>query len=187
MPSRSSLFQSNPDTEVGGNIGDDSADFPYIQPPSPPQKPATNRREYEEIGDHDMDVVALRMANICDEEGANLGEDSVRSDEENVDSDEEYSERDAESTADGANAPEYLGINKWIRDQFRAYCEEAKQKFKEFSKEEVATITLLHLLKEKNAPMNAYEPFFFGIYTRATSCIPSKHWGIIPGSLGAKR
>lgn len=160
MPSRSSLFQTNADAEVGGNIGNDSADLPYIQPPSPPQKPTTNRREFEEIEDHDMDVMALQMANIYDEEGADLDRDSVGSDEENVDNDEEYSERDAESVAEGANAPKYLGINTWIRDQFRAYCEEAKQKFKPFSKEEVATVTLLHLLKEKNAPMNAYESVF---------------------------
>lgn len=131
-----------------------------------------------------MDAIALQMGGIYQEEGANLDEDSMGSDEENVNEEEEYSEGDAASLAEGANGPENVGINTWIRDQFRDYCDQAEHKFKEFSKEEVATITLLHLLKEKNAPMNAYEPLFLWHLHQSNKLYPQQTLGDYPRFIG---
>ena len=46
----------------------------------------------------------------------------------------------------------------WIRDQFKAHCAHAKQHFAPFAEHEKEIMRLLHLLKDKNAPLNAYEP-----------------------------
>ena len=46
----------------------------------------------------------------------------------------------------------------WIPDQFKAYCAHAKQHFAPFTEHEKEIICLLHLLKEKNAPLHACEP-----------------------------
>lgn len=51
---------------------------------------------------------------------------------------------------------ESISPDTWIRDQFRAYCNEADG-FRPFTKDERRSIRLMHALKEKNTSMNAYE------------------------------
>ena len=61
----------------------------------------------------------------------------------------------------------------WIRDQFWEYCESAKKEFKPFTKEEAKTLRLLHLLKDKNVPMNAYNSVMLWHYRESNAL--SKH------------
>ena len=152
-------------------------DMAFLPPDTPPRKKAVSRLELQAIEDHDLDAVAQQMGAMFDEDSG--------SDEESLEeapifsyfraeeapnaanagpkdySSEEYSDDGMESASDlsevGANSTESNAPDTWIRDQFKEYCEEARKNFMPLSVDEVRTIRLLHLLKEKNSPMNAYD------------------------------
>ena len=159
-------------------------DVPMFPVKSPPRKKAVSRLELQAIEGHDLDAVTQQIGALLDE---NVGSDEEsldnigaydylddkfvgnatntgQSDYTSEEYSEEGSKEGQESKESGqspsearAKSPETIAPDTWIRDQFMDYCKHARQHFMPFSPEEVRTIRLLHLLKEKNAPMNAYE------------------------------
>ena len=160
------------------NSDQDSMDYgdnmPYLPVETPPRKQTRSRFDMAEIPAHDMDALTRQMGGIfnendssdedsldntgnfdyIDKENRRTGDDAIQ---ESTSSDEENSESGSiasDSRATGNNS----GPDTWIRDQFREYCAHARENFLPFTEHEVRTIRLLHLLKEKNSPMNAFEP-----------------------------
>jgi hypothetical protein len=153
----------------------DSPPLPHISILKAPQKPSGDLLEMQGIRAQDFDDVTHQMDGFLDEEE---GYESPESEPEQTD----YvkwakdlglapptSESDAESGANEsdleqasetirAKAPKYTGPDTSIRDQFREYCENAKQNFCELSEDEIVSIRLLQVLKLKQSPKNAYEP-----------------------------
>ena len=83
-----------------------------------------------------------------------------------------------------ANEPESREPDTWIRDQFREYCTKAKAKHGPFTKEEETTVRLLSLLKDKNAPMNAYEPTMLWHLHMSNQLYPHQQLGDYAGYIG---
>ncbi len=158
---------------------DNATDFPYFSPPTPPKK--RQPVHIPEANAHDNDNVAMSIGAILDAEADaeedeesdtsenfgyidkesgvtgpdSDGEDPFSSSEEE-DSDQE--DKKPEGSPDPGGFANVKGApNTYIRDQFKEYCEDANQNFIPFSDAEKAAIRCLHLLKAKNAPLNAYE------------------------------
>ena len=158
---------------------DSATDFPTFSPPTPPKKPQPVR--IPEANAHDNNNIAMSIGAIFDAEAdAEVDDESEMSEhfgyidkESGVagpdsDGEDPFSSSDEEDSdqedkkpegspnpgglASGKGAP-----NTYIRDQFKEYCEDANQNFIPFSNAERAAIKCLHLLKAKNAPLNAYE------------------------------
>ena len=82
-----------------------------------------------------------------------------RKDSEQELSDDEEEEKSSNSDDAAANAddvPNNTGPNTEIRKKFRAYCDEHFDNFLPLTKEEKASIKLLHAMRKK-APLNAYQ------------------------------
>ena len=151
---------------------DNATGLPCFSPPTPPRK--WQPVHIPEANAHENNNVAMSIGAILDAEAdagndeesdasENLGYideesgvvDDISSFEEEV-SDQE--DQKPEGSPDpGAVAQDEGAPNTYIRDQFKEYCEDANRNFIPFSNDEKAAIRCLHLLKSKNAPLNAYE------------------------------
>jgi cobalamin biosynthesis protein CobT len=111
--------------------------------------------------------MTIEMAGLL-QENVNHGQEELSSDDDMDQEEEEVWEEEEEDSGDemetmendvdsGSSSPGKGEPSTWIRDQFREYVADAKTNFKPFTKEEEKTLRLLKLLKDKNAPMNAYE------------------------------
>ena len=144
-----------------------------IPDPSPPRKRFASRFEaVDGLDVHDFDAVVREFGAFEAEQGEY---DENMSEESNSDSEDMNTGPDAPSTEDdstssglcsdessgapefGANESDNSQPDQWIRDQFRTYCADARQNFVSLTEHEVTAVRLLHLLKEKGAPMNTYE------------------------------
>ena len=163
-PSHSTLFGDATGVDNASlTVGDDEQ-FPVQPPPDTPAKENETQAILETVAAHDVQQMTLQMEGIWaeeTEEGAEYESDSPDDDPtERVLMPPDSSESELDPTPnsdDSVSDQENVGPNTWIRDQFRAYCKQAKKKNSPFSKAEEATVRLMHLLKEKNAPMNAFE------------------------------
>ena len=146
----------------------DNDDVPYniCHPPAPapPRKTGVSRSVIQAIQAHDVDAMTIQMAGLLQENEDDAPNVTHQADEESKEDSEEDSEEDSDEESENVQEEAESGANStdgapivWIRDQFRIYCEHAKKEFKPFTKEEAKTLRLLHLLKDKNAPMNAYD------------------------------
>lgn len=158
-----------------------------MTPPSIPSPPRKNTgilwQEFQGIDSHDIDGVTRQMyAYLEEEDGAEDDENEEETDHDsggrppkfvdfgtNSDLQDGYSSSTSEGTAkveetradsddSGASGDVNGGPDTTIRDQFREYVAYAKQHFTNFSAQEVLTIRLLHLMKDKHTPNNAFEP-----------------------------
>ena len=163
--------------------------------PRPPSKAGKNFREHVDLEAHDVDELAhhitedLAIYKASDDEdlSSNDEDDGILEEEGEIEGEDGYyasdsaSENSYQPNSNGNQEP-----NTWIRDQFRTFCEHARQNFIAFSKEEVVAIRLLHLLKEKNAPMNAYEPVMLWHLKEAKKIWPTMGLGEYIGYFGRK-
>ena len=146
-------------------------------PPSPPEKPRASRMDVDGFDNEDMVAVTRQIEQLLGDADVDDDESSIESapfdhmrDEigvtardEDLSSDEYPEEFGQEADESGPNNSESgptggnPGPDTWIRDQFKEYCAFAKANFIPFGKDEIRAVRLLHLLKVKNAPMNAYD------------------------------
>ena len=171
----------NADQNSDQNVFDYGDDMPFLPPDTPPRRQAISRLEVEGINDHDMDAVTRQMGALFEEGGDSdeesldntgafdhlkyeeAGQNGTNEGQQHYSSDE-YSESEDNSQEDPPSSPDSSATqdengapNTWIRDQFKEYCAYARKNFLPFTKHEERSIRLLHLLKNKNAPLNAYE------------------------------
>ena len=162
------LFAANDAHGDAQHSHEEEDDMACVPPPTPPRKTTMSVRDMPDIEAHDVDAVTRQMEALFDE---NEGSDEESEDEEDdspILTEDAAMEANYGPEADGfmpkepyefmPEEPENTAPDTWIRDQFRAYCDHAKKNFHPFTEHEVTTIRLLHLLQQKNAPMNAYEP-----------------------------
>ena len=157
-------------------------DMPYLPDQSPRRKQPKSRLEGADIEPHDVDAITTQIGAFFDEyggsedesvekadcfdymgpefgaKGAESGSVAPSSDDESMNSTPNPFESDQPGPDSGDDATESGGPNAWIRGQFQEYCIHARENFIPFNHHEARTVRLLHLLKEKNTPMNAYEP-----------------------------
>lgn len=156
--------------DAGPPPPDDDDTMAFIPPPSPPRKPRAVRIEIERIEAREIDAVTRQISGILaandfdslsehsyesDDFSAESGQNNGRVGSDSSLSGDEYASDDQESNASGYNDQ---GPDTTIRDQFQEYCAYAQRNFLQLTDAEQNTIKLLHTLKEKNAPMNAFEP-----------------------------
>ena len=189
---------------VLNNYEDDnsySSDDMLPCPPSPPAKRAVFLRDVADIPAHDVDKVTMQIGPLFADTNSSESEEEGTSNkyasyaggfkayEANSDAshdslaNDDYSEEDTMFMGEnnkelGANAPILTGPDHSMRDGFREYVAYAKTNFAELTEEEKSAIRILHILKSKNAPMNAYESITvcFGTLNRATSFISTGLW-----------
>ena len=201
---------ASPATFPAQNDDNDDPDMPMFPPDTPPRRQALTRQEVEGINAHDMDAVTRQMGALFDE-GSDSDEESVDNagafdylkDEDvgqnagnevpNDYSSDEYSDSDANDSEtppspdeSGATEVKNLEPDTWIRDQFKEYCADAKRNFLPFTTDEERTIRLLHLLKNKNAPLNAYESVMLWHLIQANKLRPHQTLNDFPGHVGRK-
>jgi hypothetical protein len=172
--SASSMSLASDGNEQGPTLFD-SSPLPHLSIPSPPQKLPAALLEVQGLNEQDFDDVAYQMDDDLDNED---GQETAESEEGetdylkwaqdlglapmNSDSDAESGGKESNSGQSrrdsGTSKSSYEGPDTSIRDQFRKFCDHAKRHFLEFTEDEIAAIRLLHVLKLKQSPMNAYEP-----------------------------
>lgn len=158
---------------------DDAFDVPWF-PPTPPQKPAENLRQARDIPVHEIDAVTYQITEHFDEaENDSSDTDSNQGkydhiitgfDIYNNDSDtghdsdpqDDYStsssmNSEQSETKSEENTYKNFGPDQTMRQKFKEYVATAKQHFLPLSADERRAIKVLHLLKQKKAPMNTYE------------------------------
>ena len=175
----SPMASGNETNDSGPTHSDDDAPLPCL-PPRPPRKPAASRIQVQGIPAHDVDAVARQIGAMMDEsefedsdddsvegkyehftsafqayqEASESGEDSdphsAISEQDDTDTEEPHSET-------GANAAGNMEPDTTMLQHFGDYTVYARGNFLPLSKVEERTIRVMHLLKEKKAPMNAYE------------------------------
>ena len=208
-PGQSTLFAPESTTQANmeptPNEDENNAFVAPFSPPEPPQKVSTSRHTLLEIEEDDVNRIRIEMAGLLDEnigsDEENASEDSQSrasssgilggNDENNEDdednSDEGSLEPGANSTDSDENSTEsvHRPPDRWIRSQFKKYCEKAKH-FRGFTEDEKRTIKLLHLLRDKNAPMNAYEPLMLWHLHESKKLYPQQTLGDYQGFIGRK-
>ena len=169
----SSMSLASDGDKIGGTA-DDLSTMPHLSIPNPPQKLPAGLLEIQGIDEQDFDDVAFQMDGYLDnEEGQSFSESEEGETDylkwaqdlglAPVNSDSEADSRANESDSgqsrqdSGAKVAPNEGPDSSIRDQFREFCEHAKRHFLAFTEDEIIAIRLLHTLKLKQAPLNAYE------------------------------
>ena len=159
------------------NDDQSSEEAPPEVAPSPPQKPRGQFRDYQNIGDHDMDVVTLNLG------GAALYDSNMSSGSSG--SDDSYSQPDAgleDGRASSEDESQHLRdmsldsdlLSEDIQDsdvgsmdgepdttmraKFYDFVAKRGTHYMSFTTEETTAIQCLSILKSKRAPMNAYQP-----------------------------
>ena len=175
-------------------------------PPDVRNKPVISRMEIEGVDKMAVGTVILQMGELLNDTGADdeSSDDSGRyqfmHNKANPTGDESSTESDSsdESEADsapkppetpdpGANTSETTGPDTWIRGQFREYCDMAHKTFIPFDQDKIRSIKLLHLLKEKNAPMNSYEAVMHWHVKQANKLREHQPLSDFTGHIGRKK
>ena len=176
------------------NANDSDDLLPWL-PASPPRKQALSRLEVEGIEAHDMDAVTRQMGALfaeggdSDEESSDYegaydylkyedsgqiegknGHEAYSSDEYSEFGDDRQENLKLSPDSDATNH-ETLVPDTYIRDQFKEYCAYASKNFLPFTQQEVKTIRLLHLLKEKMPRLIPMNLLCFGTFIRPTSYV----------------
>ena len=155
---------------------------PQLEPPPPPMKEA--QEALEDVHLHDEDPVAFQLQAYLNETGAHSNDEDDEDEEDDDEThwydhedplhDPEEEDQDAiilgvgsdwedagplndsgdESTSDGVDTKN--GPETWIRDQFKEFVESTRPMYRPFRDEEVTAIRLMHLLRKKKTPLNAY-------------------------------
>ena len=179
-------ISSGSDSNSGDAADETFANMDWNTYPDTPKKPFIPRMVIEGVDREEIGHVIIQMEDLLHETGSDdesstnsgkyrhikveddpMGANAVPEDfsdddygEESVEAGTESSPMDTKppgSPDSGASSDYTVGPDRWIQGQFREYCAFARKTFIPFSEDEVRSIKLLHLLKEKNAPMNAYE------------------------------
>ena len=198
-PDLSPMSWANDDGNSEASAMDDGGDIPYFPVETPPRKQSRSRFDMAEIPAHDMDAVTRQMGGLFDENDSsdedsldnagNFDKDNRRIGDESSQGSTSSDEKDSESppmSPDPRASGNKLGPDTWIRDQFREYCAFAQENFLPFTEHEVRTIRLLHLLKEKNSPMNAFEPVMLWHLKEANLLWEHQGLGDYPQYIGRK-
>ena len=169
----------NPLHDTGGN----TQDLPHFPPGNQPKKRALSRINYQVLEPQDLAAITTQIdtnwGDFLESDQESIGnsggfdylvnnESALESENTDTNEDQKPPAVEVDSTAKHQN-PGIIEANTpppdsdstpdvWIRDQFKAYCAHAKQHFAPFTEHEKEIIRLLHLLKDKNAPLNAFEP-----------------------------
>lgn len=171
-PPRPPFPLANDDEDSGLPFDEDHGQNPPL-PPQPPQKISVEFRQHQDIQEGEVASIAAQMGghfdNAEDSSSSNSSDHLDKYEQMalqiglcaiNSDADEKSSSSDAESSSSSSESRETSGEDSLpdttIRDQFQAYCARANQ-FRALTEDQAVTIKLLHLLKDKNAPMNAFE------------------------------
>ena len=137
-------------------------DSPTRSLPSPPRKRAF-LLENITITTHDMDYVTREIGPMLDEASAYDSSESSLADDFGANYDSDQSTQTSEEEAmflGGLPKVEVATSNSpdtTMRDSFREYVKHARKNFLSFTEEEKSAVGLLHTLKAKKAPMNAFE------------------------------
>ena len=179
-------ISSGSDSFSGDDADENFDSMEWNTSPDTPKKPVIPRFEIEGVDHEEIGHVVIQMGELLDETGSDdessaysgtyrhIGEEANPMGTETKA--EDYSDEDYEEESvgegteshpmdmkpphppdSGANSDIMVGPDQWIQGQFQEYCAFARKTFIAFSPDEIRSIKLLHLLKEKNAPMNAYE------------------------------
>ena len=198
---------------VLNNYEDDnsySSDDMLPCPPSPPAKRAVFLRDVADIPAHDVDKVTMQIGPLFADTNSSESEEEGTSNkyasyaggfkayEASSDAshdslaNDDYSEEDTMFMGEnnkelGANAPIPTGPDHSMRDGFREYVAYAKTNFAELTKEEKSAIRILHILKSKNAPMNAYESIMLWHLKQSNQLHQHGTLGDYSGYIGRKK
>ena len=198
---------------VLNNYEDDnsySSDDMLPCPPSPPAKRAVFLRDVADIPAHDVDKVTMQIGPLFADTNSSESEEEGTSNkyasyaggfkayEASSDAshdslaNDDYSEEDTMFMGEnnkelGANAPIPTGPDHSMRDGFREYVAYAKTNFAELTKEEKSAIRILHILKSKNAPMNAYESIMLWHLKQSNQLHQQGTLGDYSGYIGRKK
>jgi hypothetical protein len=161
-------------TEVEGNIRGSSPttaegcptldELNVIIPPQPPQKAGATFMEQNDILAHDLDAITFQLGAVLDiDEG--LDDAMSEDDDDNWGNGSDSSGPDKNTEQDPLAGHESGGnedikpvpFNTKMRANFHEYVAHIENNHLEFSDDEVAAIRLLQLLRQKNAPLNAYD------------------------------
>ena len=173
-PPRSPMSLGSDDGDLGPSVDDEDQVFlPSI--PGPPKKASVAFRQHQDIQEEEVEAVAEEIGGALEhaeyesssdssgvrdkfrEYAQKVGLGALNSDDDDESSSSE-SKSGQSSNDSGASEDGNLLPDTTIRDQFREYCSKANKTFSPFTEHEVRTIELLHILKEKHTPMNAFEP-----------------------------
>ena len=134
----------------------------------------TKQRPTQAMEDHDLGAITVEMASLFEENDGSEFQEELDDEEEprylgkGTGQDEEASysgletsddedDEDEEGGDDESEMTLETGPDTWIRDQFQAYCGEAKKNNMRFTEEEKTAIRLLKLLHDKKASINTYD------------------------------
>ncbi len=140
----------------------------HNSPPPPAVKQRRSIRDLHAVEQHDVDAVTHQIGAFFDdsyqdeeEEEQQAGTDSEDSDSDPEDEcpilEPNYLSSDDEADYKEPEHPGNKPPNTQIRDNFREYCKEAPNKFMPFTRTQITAIKLMDTLRQKKAPLNAYE------------------------------
>ena len=208
-------ISSGSDSFPGDDANEIFANLDWNTHPETPKKPIIPRMEIEGLDREEIGHVVIQIGEILNETGSDdesstdsgkyryigvdddpMGAKTIAEDfsddeyeDESVEEGTESSPMDTtppDSPDSGANCDYNMGPDRWIQGQFREYCAFARKTFIPFCEDEVRSIKLLHLLKEKNAPMNAYEATTLWHLKEAKLLREHERLGDFPGHIGRK-
>ena len=208
-------ISSGSDSISGDDADENFASMEWNTHPDTPIKPLIPRMEIEGVDREEIGRVVFQIGELLHETGSDDESSAysgkyrhIQADEDPMGakamaedfSDDEYEEEsEAEGTESspmdanpppspdsGASSDDTVGPDRWIQGQFREYCAFARKSFIPLSQDEVRSIKLLHLLKEKNAPMNAYEATTLWHLKQANLLREHEALSDFPGHIGRK-
>ena len=202
-PPRSPMSLETDESDTGLPFDEDHQVYLPL-PPNPPRKKAVPFREHQAIPEGEVEAIAAQMGeHFHDDEDLSSSDSS-----DNLDAQEEMarklglwpihsdldnnssassSDSSANDTKSRANSDQDSLPDTSIRDQFQAYCVHARKHFREFTQDQATTIKLLHLSKEKHAPMNAFEPLMLWHLKASNKLREHQTLGDYRGYIGRKK
>ena len=202
-PTRSPMSLASDADDLGFCLDDDNQVYlPSI--PSPPKKASVPFRQHQDIQEEEVEAIVEEIGGALEHAEYESSSDSSGFREKyreyalkvgltatNSEDDEESSlseSKSGQSDADSrATDDENQVPDTTMRDQFREYCSKANKTFPPFTEHEVTTIKLLHTLKEKHTPMNAFEPIMFWHLTSSNRLRDHQSLRDYAGYIGRKK
>lgn len=155
-------------SQPGPSLANSQPTTSIIEPPtreSPPLRRSKRRKNQEENGVALSAGITNTVAAVEDTEATIMEKDndlefptaiSNDLDEEAVVFDS-GSEREDEVPDSNATKPKPQGPNTALLANFKQYCEDHRKNFGPLTNEEVSCVKLMHVLKTKKTPLNAYD------------------------------
>ena len=137
---------------------DDDELLPHFLPPRPPTRVTMSLRE-RGVAEQDTNIIAQNLGALLapeDAEEYNDDSSSANSAATGSISVETYTDSGSNASDSDTSSLDDVAPDTWMCDQFKQYCDEQQQN-QALSDTEITAVRLLHLLKEKKAPLNAYK------------------------------